>query len=82
MEFVLSTHSNTKIQKATLTAQLFIIIVDGTSKCQHQPLPVILAPAGVDKILTIQQLPTEDKEHILFAIDALLRDAKARATYS
>ena len=36
----------------------------------------------VDKILTIQQLPTEDKNHILFAIDALLRDAKARATYS
>lgn len=36
----------------------------------------------VDKILTIQQLPTDDKNHILFAIDALLRDAKARATYS
>ncbi len=36
----------------------------------------------VDKILTIQQLPTEDKEHILFTLEAMLRDAKARATYA
>ncbi len=36
----------------------------------------------IDKILTIQKLSAEDKEHILFALDALLRDAKARVTYS
>ncbi len=34
------------------------------------------------KILTIQKLPNTDKEHILFTLDAMLRDAKARLAYS
>ncbi len=34
-----------------------------------------------DKILTIQRLPEEEKQHIVFAIDALIRDAKARQAY-
>ena len=36
----------------------------------------------LEKILTIQKLPDADRDHILFAIDAMLRDAKARAAYS
>lgn len=43
---------------------------------------VRIIDAIVEKILTIQQLPQKDKDHILFALKALLRDAKARATYS
>ncbi len=35
----------------------------------------------LDKIIDIQTLAPEDKEHILITIDALLRDAKARQTY-
>jgi len=35
----------------------------------------------LEKIVTIQQLDTEDKQHILTTVDALLRDAKARKTY-
>ena len=35
-----------------------------------------------DKILTIQKLPEQDREHILFTLDAMLRDAKARLAYS
>lgn len=35
----------------------------------------------LDKITTIQKLPDQDREHILFALDAMLRDAKARAAY-
>jgi transcriptional regulator with XRE-family HTH domain len=34
------------------------------------------------KILTIQKLPDSDREHILFALDAMIRDAKARLAYS
>jgi transcriptional regulator with XRE-family HTH domain len=34
-----------------------------------------------DKILTIQRLPEKEKEHIIFAIDAMIRDAKARQAY-
>ena len=34
-----------------------------------------------DKILTIQRLPSEEKEHVVFAIDAMIRDAKARQAY-
>ncbi|MEM9681280.1 MAG: helix-turn-helix transcriptional regulator [Bacteroidota bacterium] len=36
----------------------------------------------IDKILTIQKLPEQDREHILFTLDAMLRDAKARLAYS
>lgn len=35
-----------------------------------------------DKILTIQRLPNEERQHIIFAIDAMIRDAKARQAYS
>ena len=35
----------------------------------------------IAKILTIQKLPEKDREHILFTLDAMLRDAKARAAY-
>ena len=35
----------------------------------------------LEKIVTIQQLDSEDKQHILTTVDALLRDAKARKTY-
>jgi len=34
-----------------------------------------------DKILTIQRLPDKEKEHIIFAIDAMIRDAKAKQAY-
>ncbi len=33
------------------------------------------------KILTIQKLPELDREHIIFTLDAMIRDAKARAAY-
>jgi transcriptional regulator with XRE-family HTH domain len=35
----------------------------------------------LDKVLTIQQLPDEDREHILYAIDGLIQHAKNRLTY-
>ena len=31
-----------------------------------------------DRIITIQLLKENDKEHILFTLDAMIRDAKAR----
>jgi len=35
----------------------------------------------MNKVLTIQKLPEQDREHILFTLEAMLRDAKARAAY-
>jgi hypothetical protein len=35
----------------------------------------------LDKVLSIQQLPDEDREHILYAIDGLIQYAKARLVY-
>lgn len=35
-----------------------------------------------DKILAIQVLPEEEKERILFTLDALVRDAKSRFAYA
>jgi transcriptional regulator with XRE-family HTH domain len=37
--------------------------------------------ALLDKMLTIQQLPDEDRQHILYAIDGLIQHAKNRAAY-
>ena len=37
--------------------------------------------AIIDKIMTIQQLPNDDKHCIMYAIDGLIRDAKARTAY-
>lgn len=36
----------------------------------------------IDKILTIQMLPENDKHCIMYAIDGLIRDAKARTAYT
>ena len=36
----------------------------------------------VHKVLSIQTLPQEEKERILFTIDALVRDAKSRFAYA
>lgn len=35
----------------------------------------------ISKVLMIQKLPDQDRDHILFTLDAMLRDAKARAAY-
>jgi transcriptional regulator with XRE-family HTH domain len=35
----------------------------------------------ITKVLMIQKLPEKDREHILFTLEAMLRDAKARAAY-
>ena len=36
----------------------------------------------LDKVLSIQHLPQKDREHILFTLEALIRDAKTRFAYS
>jgi len=36
----------------------------------------------MDKVLTIQNLPDEERDRILLTIDALVRDAKARFAYA
>lgn len=35
-----------------------------------------------NRILTIQKLPENDKNHIFFTLDAMIRDAKARTAYA
>ncbi|MEZ2337956.1 hypothetical protein AB6735_20070 [Mucilaginibacter sp. RCC_168] len=37
--------------------------------------------ALMDKVLSIQQLPNEDREHITYAIDGLIQHAKTRIAY-
>ena len=36
----------------------------------------------LQRMLAIRELPSKDKEHILYLIDGLVRDVKARQTYS
>ncbi|MEN0056405.1 MAG: helix-turn-helix transcriptional regulator [Mucilaginibacter sp.] len=35
----------------------------------------------LDKVLSIQQLPDEDREHIMYSIDGLIQHAKTRLAY-
>ena len=35
----------------------------------------------VDKVISIQKLPKEERDRIIFTIDALLRDARSRFAY-
>lgn len=42
---------------------------------------VTVDQALLEKVLSIQQLPTEDREHILYSIDGLIQHAKTRAAY-
>jgi transcriptional regulator with XRE-family HTH domain len=35
----------------------------------------------LEKVLSIQQLPEEDREHILYSIDGLIQHAKTRLAY-
>lgn len=37
--------------------------------------------AILNKVLSIQQLPDEDKEHIMYSIDGLIQHAKTRMAY-
>jgi transcriptional regulator with XRE-family HTH domain len=37
--------------------------------------------ALLDKVLSIQQLPAEDQEHILYTLDGLIQHAKTRIAY-
>ena len=37
--------------------------------------------ALLDKVLSIQQLPAEDQEHILYTLDGLIQHAKTRLAY-
>ena len=41
-----------------------------------------LEEATLQRVLELQQLPREDRVHIFFALDAMLRDAKARRAYA
>lgn len=43
---------------------------------------VLIDKALLDKLMMIHNMPNSDREHILFALDAMLRDAKARLAYS
>jgi transcriptional regulator with XRE-family HTH domain len=36
----------------------------------------------IDRVKTIQNLPDKDQEHILFTLDAMIRDAKSRFAYA
>jgi transcriptional regulator with XRE-family HTH domain len=43
--------------------------------------PIDIDQTMLDKVLTIQQLPDEDRAHIMYAIDGLIQHAKNRAAY-
>ena len=48
---------------------------------ENKQANVLKDPAMLKRLNDIDALPADDKEHILYALDGLLRDAKARVAY-
>ncbi|KAA1246525.1 helix-turn-helix domain-containing protein [Aquimarina sp. RZ0] len=70
--------SNPSIEVATKLADALTVSLDYlVGKTE-----LLVDESITNKILTIQKLPEKDREHILFALDAMIRDAKARLAYS
>ena len=68
----------TSIDVAMKAANFFNVSLDYlTGKVQQEVDPLI-----IERVTTIQSLPDEDQEHILFALDAMIRDAKSRFAYA
>ncbi|RNC79869.1 MAG: XRE family transcriptional regulator [Balneola sp.] len=44
--------------------------------------PLQLDQAMINRVSQLQQLSEQDKQHILYTLDAMLRDAKTRKAYS
>lgn len=66
------------IEVATKMADVFEVTVDYLVG----KTDLLIDQNILNQLTTIQKLPDEDKERILFTLEALLRDAKTRAAYS
>ncbi|MEZ4988603.1 MAG: helix-turn-helix transcriptional regulator [Saprospiraceae bacterium] len=66
------------IDIAVKTAEFFDVSLDYLVGKTNQEI----APDIAERINTIQSLPDKDKDYILFSIDAMIRDAKARFAYA
>ena len=49
---------------------------------ESQDADILQNPDMLKRLNDINELPEKDKENILYTIDGLIRDAKARLTYS
>jgi transcriptional regulator with XRE-family HTH domain len=69
------------VEVAHKLARVFGVTVD--SLISEEDLPAILKDQTmVERLRTLDSIPPEDKDRILFVMDSLVRDAKARQTYS
>lgn len=66
------------IEVATKMADVFEVTVDYLVG----KTDLLIDQNILSQLTTIQKLPSEEKERILFTLEALLRDAKTRAAYS
>lgn len=65
---------------ARLTKQLDTTV--GYLLGENKEMDVLKEPAMLKRLNAINELPDEDKHCLLYTIDAVLRDYKARQTYS
>ncbi|MFO8010200.1 MAG: helix-turn-helix transcriptional regulator [Dehalococcoidia bacterium] len=68
------------IEVARKFAKLFGVTLDYL--IGEQDMPAILKVREMlDRWQNLEELPAEDKDHIIYLVDGLIRDAKARKTY-
>lgn len=69
------------IEVAMKLAQVFDVTLDYLVSDEDKP-NMVQDAAMLERVKAIEHLPPEDREKLLYVVDGLLRDAKARKTYS
>ena len=69
------------IEVAMKLAEVFDVTLDYLVSAEAQP-NIVQDAAMLARVKAIEHLPQEDREKVLYVVDSLLRDAKARKTYS
>ena len=69
------------IEVAMKLADVFEVTLDYLVSEEAQP-NIVQDAAMLERVKAIEHLPKEDREKVLYVVDSLLRDAKARKTYS
>lgn len=69
------------IEVATKLAQAFGVTVDYLVSQEGQPT-VVQDSSMLERIRAINELPQDDREKLLYVVDGLLRDARARRAYA
>lgn len=68
------------IKVASKLAEVFAVTIDSLIS-EHEVPDILHDTAMLERWKAIEDLPAEDREKVLFLVDSVVRDARARQTY-